>query len=87
MNDFRPPLDALDEESQSVLIKAVLGFLGVIAFWKLLPRAVSFFVRRWVLGLVAEVIFVVIAALLTEKLAGKLTGRPDEQTEEFSDFS
>jgi hypothetical protein len=60
---------------QEGLVKGLLGFLGVIAAFKFLPRVLSFTVRRFVFGLLAEVIMVVLAGLLTEKIAKKLTGR------------
>ncbi|PSQ89273.1 MAG: hypothetical protein BRD30_05850 [Bacteroidetes bacterium QH_2_63_10] len=60
---------------QEGLVKGLLGFLGVIAAFKFLPRVLSFTVRRFVFGLLSEVIWVVLASLLTEKIARKLTGR------------
>ena len=57
------------------LVKGLLSFLGVIAAFKFLPRMLSFTLRRFVFGLLAEVIMVVLAGLLTEKIAKKLTGR------------
>ena len=64
---------------QEGLVKGLLGFLGVIAAAKLLPRLLGFTMRRFVFGLLAEIIMVVLAALLTEKVAQKLTGRDPSQ--------
>lgn len=69
---------------QEGLVKGLLGFFGVIAAVKFLPKVLSFTVRRFVFGLLAEVIMVVLAGLLTEKVAKKLTGRdPSAQGEPF----
>lgn len=60
---------------QEGLVKGLLGFLGVIAAFKFLPKVLTYTVRRFVFGLLAEVIMIVLAGLLTEKVAKKLTGR------------
>jgi hypothetical protein len=60
---------------QEGLVKSLLGFFGVIAAAKLLPKLLGYTVRRFVFGLLSEVIWVVLASLLTEKIARKLTGR------------
>jgi len=60
---------------QEGLVKSLLGFFGVIAAARLLPRLLSFTMRRFVFGLLSEMILVVLASLLTEKIARKLTGR------------
>ena len=51
------------------LSKFVAGFVGTSCAFLLLPRTAKLFVRRFVLGLIGEVIFVIITALLTEKMA------------------
>lgn len=68
---------------QEGLLKGLLGFLGVIAAAKFLPKILSFTMRRFVFGLLSEIIMVVLAALLTEKFAQKLTGRDPSQESVF----
>jgi hypothetical protein len=60
---------------QSVILPWVLGALGITALVKFLPRTVMYAIRRWVFGLIAEIVMVVIAGLLTEKLVDRLTAR------------
>ena len=60
---------------QSVLLPWVLGALGITALIKFLPRTITYAVRRWIFGLIAEIVMVVIAGLLTEKLVDRLTAR------------
>lgn len=57
------------------LLSWVLGFLGITALVKFLPRTISYAVRRWVLGIVAEIVFVTIAGLLTGKLVDRMAAR------------
>ena len=71
MDNFEPT----ESGPLNTLIKSALGFFGVIAAFKLLPKLLSFVTRRFVFGLLSEIIFVVLAGLLTEKLAEKLTGK------------
>ena len=58
----------------TTILRWVLGSLGITALIKLLPRAMKYLVRRWLFGLVAEIIIVVLAGLLTEKAVEKLSG-------------
>lgn len=60
---------------QSVILPWVLGALGITALIKFLPRTIMYAIRRWIFGLIAEVVMVVIAGLLTEKLVDRLTSR------------
>ncbi len=60
---------------RSSLLTWVLGFLGITALIKLLPRVVRYAVRRWIFGLISEIVVVVLAGLLTEKLVDRLGGR------------
>jgi peptidoglycan/LPS O-acetylase OafA/YrhL len=60
---------------QSVILPWVLGALGITALIKFLPRTIIYAIRRWVFGLIAEIVMVVIAGLLTEKLVDRLTTR------------
>lgn len=60
---------------QRSLLTWVLGFFGVVALFKLLPKTTSYVLRRFVFGFISQAVFVVIAALLTERIAGMLTGQ------------
>ncbi|NBB75456.1 MAG: hypothetical protein GVY35_17570 [Bacteroidetes bacterium] len=60
---------------QSVILPWVLGALGITALIKFLPRTITYAIRRWVFGLIAEIVMVVLAGLLTEKLVDRLTSR------------
>lgn len=60
---------------QSVILPWVLGALGITALVKFLPRTIMYAIRRWLFGLIAEIVMVVIAGLLTEKLADRLASR------------
>lgn len=60
---------------RSSLLTWVLGFLGITALIKFLPRTLSYATRRWVFGLITELVVVILAGLLTEKLANRMTGR------------
>lgn len=60
---------------RSALLPWILGALGITALIKFLPRTITYAIRRWVVGLIAEVVMVVIAGLLTEKLVDRLTSR------------
>ena len=71
MDRFEPT----ESGSLNTLIKSAVGFFGVVATFKLLPKLLSFVTRRFIFGLISEVIFVVLAGLLTEKVAEKLTGK------------
>ena len=60
---------------RSALLPWILGALGITALIKFLPRTITYAIRRWVVGLIAEVVLVVIAGLLTEKLVDRMTSR------------
>lgn len=51
----------------------IVGFVGVIAAFFFLPRTLKYLVRRFVFGVISEVVLVVLAGLLTEKAVEKLT--------------
>ena len=59
----------------TTILSWLLGVLGIAALIKLLPRAISYGIRRWVFGLIMEIIVVVLAGLLTEKLVNRLSQR------------
>ena len=70
---------------QEGLVKGLLGFFGVIAAAKLLPKLLGYTMRRFVFGLLSEIIIVVLTALLTEKVAKKLTGRDNAHDNVFGE--
>lgn len=55
-------------ETDKSLFSLLMGFFGVTAAFLLLPKTVKYVVRRFVLGIVSEIVAVVITGLLTEKL-------------------
>lgn len=60
---------------RSSLLTWVLGFLGIAALVKFVPRLLKYATRRWFFGLISEIVVVVLAGLLTEKLVDRVTGR------------
>ncbi len=50
------------------LLSVLLGFFGVTAAFLLLPKTVKYVIRRFLLGIVSEIVAVVVTGLLTEKL-------------------
>jgi len=56
------------------IVQGVLSVLGVYAMIRLLPRLVSSFFKRFVFGLIGEILLVAIGTLLTERLTRSLTG-------------
>jgi hypothetical protein len=59
------------------VVQWVLGVLGVFALIRLVPRIFSFVTRRFVVGIIGEILMVAAAALLTERLVGR---RPRHDT-------
>lgn len=57
-----------DADLPQSLLSMILGFVGVTALILLLPRTVKYVIRRFVFGIVGEIVAVVITGLLTEKL-------------------
>lgn len=55
----------------------LLGFLGVIFVFKVLPRALRFMGKRFFVGILGEIVAVVITGLLTEKAVEALNDRND----------
>ncbi|HEX7121980.1 MAG TPA: hypothetical protein VF178_06365 [Gemmatimonadaceae bacterium] len=74
MNHTHPSDPSLAESAA----KWAFGFFGAMAAFLLLPRAVRFFVKRLVWGVLGEVIAVVVAGLLAEKAAERV-GRTDDR--------
>lgn len=75
MSDRSPSLprsDVFSSDSSSPLltriVQGVLSVLGVYAMIRFLPRLVSSFFKRFVFGLVGEILLVTIGTLLTERL-------------------
>ena len=61
-------MDAFSRSAlQDSAVKLALGFVGTILVFSLLPRTVKFVFRKFFLGIAAEVVTVVITALLAEK--------------------
>ncbi len=55
-------------ETDKSLLSVLLGFLGVTAAFFLLPKTIKYVLRRFLLGIISEIVAVVITGLLTEKL-------------------
>lgn len=66
--------DFSSDPFQEGVVKWILGFFGVIAAVKFLPKVLGFITRRFVFGLLSEVIMVILAGLLTEKVVEKIAG-------------
>jgi len=49
------------------VVQGILSLLGVYAIIRFLPRLVSSFFKRFVFGLVGEIVLVTIGTLLTER--------------------
>jgi len=54
------------------LVKGLLGFFGTAFGFLLLPRAIKFFLRKFVLGTFSEIVAIIVTGLLTEKAVGFL---------------
>lgn len=53
--------------------KWLFGFFGAAAAFMLLPRTVKYLIKRFVWSVLAEVVAVVIAGLLTEKAVERVS--------------
>lgn len=72
-------MESSSQESSNLstsLLSWLLGLLGVTALIKLLPRAVKYLVRRWIIGIMIEIVAVILVALLSDKLVDRLAGPP-----------
>lgn len=49
------------------IVKWLAGFFGALFGFLLLPRALKFTVRRFVMGTVGEIVAIILTGLLTEK--------------------
>lgn len=63
-----PPHEPRSTDLGETLTNGLLGFFGVVAAFLLLPKTLKFFVRRFVLRLLGEVILFITFGLLTEKV-------------------
>ena len=52
--------------------KFIIGFVGTTLAFLILPKTIKVVVRRFLLGIVGEVIAVIVAGLLTEKAVDAL---------------
>lgn len=50
------------------LISMLFGFFGVTAAFLLLPKTIKYVIRNFLAGIVSEIVMVILAGLLTEKL-------------------
>ncbi len=64
MQNGSPPRHALSDP----IVKWLLGFFGAVFGFLLLPKTLKYFVRRFVLGTLGEVVVIVLTGLLTEKM-------------------
>ena len=62
------------------MISVLLGFFGVTALFLLLPKTLKYVIRRFVLGTIAEIVAVVLAGLLTEKLVDLVAEGSDAES-------
>lgn len=67
-------------ESDRGILSLLLGFAGVTAVFMLLPKTVKYVIRRFVLGTIAEIVAVLVTALLTEKVVN-LIGQTQDDSE------
>jgi len=82
---FQPPVNSLfsSDASSPILtrvVQGILSLLGVYAIIRFLPRLVSSFFKRFVFGLVGEIVLVTIGTLLTERFTRRSDGRPSMPT-------
>lgn len=59
------------------LSRWLIGLFGGVSLFFILPRAVRFMFKTFFVGVLAEVVTIVAAGLLTEKAAESVTERPE----------
>lgn len=64
-------------ETDRSLLSILLGFFGVTAAFLLLPKTVKFVIRRFLLGIISEIVAVIVTGLLTEKLVDLISEGTD----------
>lgn len=66
-------------QTDKSLVSVLLGFFGVTAAFLLLPKTVKFVIRRFLLGIISEIVAVVLTGLLTEKLVDLIGEQSEAQ--------
>jgi hypothetical protein len=66
-------------QTDKSLLSLLLGFFGVTAAFLLLPKTVKFVIRRFITGILSEIVAVVVTGLLTEKLVGFIAEQHDSE--------
>ena len=67
-------------ETDRSLLSILLGFFGVTAAFLLLPKTVKFVIRRFLLGIISEIVAVVVTGLLTEKVVDLISEDTDSDS-------
>jgi hypothetical protein len=52
--------------------KYLIGLVGGLGLFLLLPRALRFVIKNFLVGVAAEVVTVIVAGLLAKKAAGRI---------------
>jgi hypothetical protein len=60
-------------EIQDTVVKLSVGFFGTILAIFLLPRTVKFVIRKFLLGIMGEVVAIVLTGLLAEKAVEQIS--------------
>jgi hypothetical protein len=61
------------------IVQGVLSVLGVYALIRFLPRLVSSVFKRFVFGIIGEILLVTVGTLLTERLTQSVSGHSARQ--------
>jgi hypothetical protein len=71
------PLFSSDANTSLVtrIVQGLLSVLGVYAIIRFLPRLVTSFFKRFVIGIIGEIFLVAIGTLITEQMVGRAAGR------------
>ena len=75
--DRLPPIDPTLQKS---FLSVALGFVGVTGLILFLPKTIKYLLRRFVTGLVGEIVAVVLTGLLTEKVVSWIGHEPRPAT-------
>ncbi|MFW5955380.1 MAG: hypothetical protein ACOCSK_01420 [Rhodothermales bacterium] len=75
---------AAKNQTRQSLTNLLVGFFGVLAAFLLLPKTLKFAVRRFLIGIVKEVLLVLVTGLLTEKLVGVIGHDDNRESEKRS---
>ncbi|PEN13850.1 hypothetical protein CRI94_07245 [Longibacter salinarum] len=60
------------------IVQGILSILGVYAVIRFLPRIISFVFKRFVVGIIGEIVLVTVGALLTQQFARSSSDPSDE---------